>query len=237
MLKAASPAGLCSSVRTPPAHHTSRSLRTRAPAPAIVRRATEQPSARHSCADERSLCARSLLVDGRPRYFHPALEAADKVGSLIEQHRMLSMTYWLSAVKVRPGVTHVLRVHGGYPLAEINGASSDRAKRLAEIFEAGGVESPVLKNMRSVIVVRTRKSTVCVSEKLAVPFVLFFAAVVAVCTPLPCPPSQRLAGLVLRYYVHSAIATVRCIGVQPRLSVASTLAPRRPNSCTISRRP
>lgn len=73
---------------------------------------------------------------------------------------MLSMTYWLSAVKVRPGVTHVLRVHGGYPLAEINGASSDRAKRLAEIFEAGGVESPVLKNMRSVIVVCTRKSTV-----------------------------------------------------------------------------
>jgi 2-dehydropantoate 2-reductase len=73
-------------------------------------------------------------------------------------HQVLPIVFWVGAHRLAPGVTQQDGADGRYPLGELDGRDSERARLLAALLEAGGLSAPVTKNIRGEIWIKFANS-------------------------------------------------------------------------------
>jgi len=82
-----------------------------------------------------------------------AVESVDpggKIKSAIDPRRILGCVVYPASELTAPGV--VRHIEGDrFPIGELDGSISERAQRVSEMFQRGGLKAPVLENIRSEI--------------------------------------------------------------------------------------
>src|SRR5690606_7176681 len=79
-----------------------------------------------------------------------SVDPGGKIKSAIDPRRILGCVVYPASELTAPGVLH--HIEGDrFPIGELNGAITERAQRVSEMFQRGGLKAPVLENIRSEI--------------------------------------------------------------------------------------
>jgi len=63
--------------------------------------------------------------------------------------RVLGCVYWVASEVTRPGVIHHDGSLSRFPIGEPDGSTSERLSRLARVFEASGLDAPIVPDIRA----------------------------------------------------------------------------------------
>lgn len=79
-----------------------------------------------------------------------SVDPGGKIKSAIDPSRILGCVVYPASELTAPGV--IRHIEGDrFPIGELNGAVTERAQRVSEMFQRGGLKAPVLENIRSEI--------------------------------------------------------------------------------------
>lgn len=79
-----------------------------------------------------------------------SVDAGGKIKSAIDPSRLLGCVVYPASELTAPGVVHHIEGER-FPIGELDGSNSERAQRVSEMFQRGGLKAPVLENIRSEI--------------------------------------------------------------------------------------
>ncbi|WP_204902666.1 ketopantoate reductase family protein [Erwinia endophytica] len=88
----------------------------------------------------------------------PEIDPDDQQWRLMPPAQVLPVVFWYGAHSTEPGVTHQDGVQGHYPLGELNGQTSERARLLSHLLEQGGLRAPITDNIRGEIWIKFANS-------------------------------------------------------------------------------
>jgi 2-dehydropantoate 2-reductase len=88
----------------------------------------------------------------------PEIDPDGRQWRTVPPHQVLPMVFWVGAHRLEPGVTQQDGDGGRYPLGELDGSDSDRARRLSELLTAGGLAAPITDDIRGEIWIKFANS-------------------------------------------------------------------------------
>lgn len=88
----------------------------------------------------------------------PEIDPGDRQWNIMPPEQVLPVVFWYGAHSTEPGVTHQDGSQGHYPLGELNGQTSERARLLSHLLEQGGLRAPLSDNIRGEIWIKFANS-------------------------------------------------------------------------------